>query len=87
MIPPFIHCRISVYYLMSARAVLVVIVDYSADLQMRVDRHGSNIFEPALLQILADPVRQAVTDWYWSSRMPLIQDCLLHETDHPLLYV
>ena len=39
-----------------------MIVDDSAGLQMRIDCHLTNILKAPLLQILADPLRQPITD-------------------------
>ena len=77
MIPPFVHSRIFAHNPLVTWAVLVVIIDNPTSLQMGVDRHCTDVFKTAFLQVLADPVRQTVTDRDWSGSMALIQNCLI----------
>ena len=56
MIPSLSHGRIFIHNLLPAGAVLIVVVNDPTRLQMGVDRDSSHIFEPALLQVFADPI-------------------------------
>ena len=57
-----------------AGAVLPMIVDDPAGLQMGIDRYCSQILEAVCLQLLCDLIRQAVTDRNTAVLMPHIQD-------------
>ena len=76
MIPTLIHGRELTHNPLIARAVLVMVVDDPAGLQMGVDRHCTHILEATLLQIFAYPLGQAVTDRDRASSMALVKDHL-----------
>lgn len=55
LIVKFGYCRKAAVYFFVTRAVCVVVVDYAASLQMRIDCYGSQIFKALAFQVLADP--------------------------------
>ena len=52
---------------------LIVVIDNPTCLQMGIDCYRSDVFETALLQILADLLRKSIADRDPSGIMPLIQ--------------
>ena len=75
MIPAFVHGRVFRHDMLIAWAVFIVITDNPAGLQVGIDRDRTDIFEAALLQIFADPVRKPVAHRDRSCRMSLVEDC------------
>ena len=58
----FFHCRVMLCNLPITRTGFVMVIDDPACLQMRIDRHGTDIPKAALFQIFADPIRQSIAD-------------------------
>src|SRR5699024_9075578 len=73
-ISPSDHSGISIQDLFAAGAVLIVIIDDTARLQMRIYGDRAYILKAPFFQVLTDPGRQSVADWYSAGVMPLIQD-------------
>ena len=59
---------------MKAWAVSGVVVDQSACLKKRIDRHRTDELKPALFQIAADPVGKAVGNRHLTFRVPCVDD-------------
>ena len=76
MIPPFSDGGICFINPLVARAILFMVVDNPAGLQMGVYRHRTQILEAALLQFFADPVGETVADRDRPDIMALVQDRL-----------
>ena len=76
MIPLFSDGEICLIDILITRAVLIVIVDDPACLQVRVYRHCSHVLETTLLQVFTDLIGQAVADRYQAIIVTLIKDSL-----------
>ena len=61
---------------LAARASGIVVVDDAAGLKMGVEGHGADVLKAPLLQIFANPFRQAVADRNLSFGMALVEDGL-----------
>ena len=59
-----------------ARAGIIVVVDDTASLKVRIDGNRADVLKAPLLQILADLGRQAVADRDLSFGMALIEEGL-----------
>lgn len=74
MIPALYNRRMSAVDSVIAQAVLIMVIDDSADLQVGVYRDCTDVFETALLQVPADLIRQTVADRNRSCVVSLIED-------------
>ena len=74
MIPMFSDRGMYLINLPTAQTVLVRIVANPAGLKVGVDRYSADIFEAALLQVFADPVRETVADRNRTGIVALVQD-------------
>ena len=74
MIPALYDRRMSAVDSVIAQAVLIMVIDDSAGLQVGVYRDRTDVFETALLQVPADLIRQTVADRDRSCVVSLIED-------------
>lgn len=73
-IPSLVHRRMGFQDFLPTRAGYIVVVDDAAGLKVGVDGHGTDILKAPLLQIFAQPVRQAVADGNFPLIVTLVED-------------